>query len=146
MRWRRSNADVGHPGLDHRGTPAAENAVACLSWQPDHDSYDTLVPGLREANARTRSRFPLRTMPPNHYLLRRVGCLALCCSGRGASEREMLGRKGRVTSLSAAMSVVKHGNARTGRAADRGAPVCRQWLLMARSGFLDAQCLTEHIF
>jgi hypothetical protein len=56
-----------------------------LSLQRCHESYDTLVPRLRGANERTWSRFPVRAMPPNHHLLRGVGCLALSCSGARAS-------------------------------------------------------------
>jgi hypothetical protein len=47
------------------------------SGQLYHESYDALVPRLRGANERTWSRFPVRAMPPNHHLLRCVGCLAL---------------------------------------------------------------------
>jgi hypothetical protein len=42
---------------------------------------DTPVPGLQRVNEGARSHFPVRAMPPNHHLLRRVGCVALFCCG-----------------------------------------------------------------
>jgi hypothetical protein len=59
------------------------------------ESYDTSVPGVRRAHEGTWSHFPVRAMPPNHHLLRCVGCLALYCSGARASEETMTrdGRK-----------------------------------------------------